>query len=59
MYFVQNLNFMCSTIYCNLSGEFGQPNSFLNEMEPRMGDEVLLVCTSWYFIPIYLRRSWE
>lgn len=22
MYFVQNLNFMCSTIYCNLFGEF-------------------------------------
>lgn len=22
MYFVQNLNFMCYTIYCNLPGEF-------------------------------------
>lgn len=26
----------------------GQPNSFLNGMEPSTGDEVVLVCTSWY-----------
>lgn len=47
MYFVQNLCATLSIVTCLVS-LLGQPNSFLKEMEPRMGEEVLLVCTSWY-----------
>ena len=39
---------MWHTIWCNLSGPFvWKPNSVLFDVEPTVGDKILVFCTSW------------